>query len=71
MKLTTVQRAMLVLLGRYDRKDTPDPIHLDTYDGNVKRTLKALERAGRVETWQDADDSSRLWAALPGGDEES
>jgi hypothetical protein len=63
--ITGPQQAMLANLARYDRKGAADPIHYETRDGNLKRTLIALRQAGLVETWDDAQDATRMWAALP------
>jgi hypothetical protein len=66
-RLTASQQRMLAMLERYDRYGAEDPIHFDTRDGRTKRTLRALDRAGLIETWQDVMDGTRTWAALPQG----
>lgn len=62
---------MIRVLELHDRYRDPanpyvdDPIHYFTEDGNEKRTLRALDRAGHVVTWPDMEHGNRLWAALP------
>lgn len=64
-RLTPRQEEMLaILVQRYDQYGADDPIYFDTWSGHIKRTLRVLEKKGLITCWSDADDPSRLWAAI-------